>query len=64
MPSSRDHLVDPPIVPNVKCTVPQEIYSATLGFLADELINHRQGTTPAVTAGFVRSDPATPDIGA
>ena len=47
----------PPIVPNVKCTLPQSVYELGLGFLSDELRGHRNGTTPLVQSGFHASEP-------
>ena len=47
----------PPIVPNVKCTLPQSIYELGLGFLSDELRLHPTGTTPTVQSGFHESAP-------
>jgi len=52
-----DYTLHPPIVMNTKCTVPLAIYQGVLGFLNDELNKHRNGRTPPVEAGFVRSEP-------
>ena len=46
-----------PIVPNVKCTLPQSVYMLGLEFLNDELNLHPTGTTPTVQTGFHASDP-------
>lgn len=52
-----DYALEPPIIMNSKSTVPLAVYQSVLGFFSDELKDQRNGRTPAVEAGFVRSDP-------
>jgi hypothetical protein len=47
----------PPIVPNIACKLPQQVYLMGLQFLNDELNLHADGTTPIVESGFHASDP-------